>query len=109
MRLQVVHCHPLTESYDHALFRAIVETLERNGHSVVATDLYREGFRPAMTGRGASGLPPSARTGHWSESFSLTIRPPIVRWPSSMSRATRTPVPWRSPRRGTGSAVDGSC
>ena len=54
-----------------------------------------------MTGRGASGLPPSVRTGHWSKSFSLTIPPPIVRWPSSMSRATRTPVPWRSPRHRT--------
>jgi putative NADPH-quinone reductase len=49
MRIQVVHCHPLTDSYDHALFRAIVETLETNGHAVVATDLYREGFDPAMT------------------------------------------------------------
>jgi putative NADPH-quinone reductase len=49
MRFQVVHCHPLTESFDHALFRTIVETLETNGHDVVATDLYREGFQPAMT------------------------------------------------------------
>jgi NAD(P)H dehydrogenase (quinone) len=49
MRIQVVHCDPLTDSYDHALFRAIVEALETNGHSVVATDLYREGFQPAMT------------------------------------------------------------
>ena len=49
MLIQVVHCHPLTESYDHALFRAIVETLQTNGHGVVATDLYREGFQPAMT------------------------------------------------------------
>ncbi len=49
MRIQVVHCHPLTESYDHALFLAIVETLRKNGHEVVATDLYREGFEPAMT------------------------------------------------------------
>jgi putative NADPH-quinone reductase len=49
MHIQVVHCHPLTESYDHALFRTIVETLETNGHTVVATDLYREGFAPAMT------------------------------------------------------------
>ena len=49
MRIQVVHCHPLTSSYDHALFLAIVETLRRNGHDVVATDLYRESFQPAMT------------------------------------------------------------
>ena len=26
MRIQVVHCHPLVESYNHALFRTIVET-----------------------------------------------------------------------------------
>jgi putative NADPH-quinone reductase len=51
MLIQVVHCHPLTESYDHALFRTIVETLEKGGHQVIATDLYREGFAPAMTER----------------------------------------------------------
>jgi NAD(P)H dehydrogenase (quinone) len=49
MLIQVVHCHPLTESYDHALFRTIVGTLEQNGHRVIATDLYREGFDPVMT------------------------------------------------------------
>lgn len=49
MRIQVVHCHPLVESYDHALYLAIVETLRQRGHEVVATDLYREGFQPAMT------------------------------------------------------------
>jgi NAD(P)H dehydrogenase (quinone) len=49
MLVQVVHCHPLVESYDHALFHAIVETLQAGGHQVVATDLYREGFQPAMT------------------------------------------------------------
>lgn len=49
MRIQVVHSHPLTESYDHALFGVIVETLKTNGHEVVATDLYREGFQPPMT------------------------------------------------------------
>ena len=49
MQIQVVHCHPLTESFDHALFVAIVETLRGNGHDVIATDLYREGFQPAMT------------------------------------------------------------
>lgn len=49
MQIQVVCCHPLVESYDHALFRTIVSTLEQNGHRVVATDLYREGFEPAMT------------------------------------------------------------
>ena len=32
MLIQVVHCHPLVESYNHALFRTIVETLKQNGH-----------------------------------------------------------------------------
>ena len=48
MLIQVVHSHPLTDSYNHALFRTIVETLQRR-HEVIATDLYREGFSPAMT------------------------------------------------------------
>jgi putative NADPH-quinone reductase len=49
MLIQVVHCHPLEDSYNHALFRAIVATLERGGHQVIATDLYREGFDPALS------------------------------------------------------------
>jgi NAD(P)H dehydrogenase (quinone) len=49
MLFQVIHCHPLTDSYNHALFRDIVETLERGGHRVVATDLYREQFDPVMS------------------------------------------------------------
>jgi putative NADPH-quinone reductase len=51
MRIQVVHCHPLVTGYNHALYEVIVETLRANGHDVVATDLYREGFQPAMTER----------------------------------------------------------
>jgi NAD(P)H dehydrogenase (quinone) len=49
MRIQVVHCHPLTDSYDHALYLAIMETLQEAGHDVIGSDLYREGFSPAMT------------------------------------------------------------
>ena len=49
MLIQVIHCHPLTDSYNHALFRTIVGSLERRGHQVIATDLYRESFQPAMT------------------------------------------------------------
>jgi putative NADPH-quinone reductase len=49
MRIQVVHAQPLTKSYNHALFRAIVETLERGGHEVIATDLYRDDFDPRLS------------------------------------------------------------
>ena len=48
MLIQVVHSHPLVDSYNHALFQTIVETLKLR-HEVIATDLYREGFSPAMT------------------------------------------------------------
>ena len=48
MLIQVVHSHPLTDSYNHALFRTIVEALQGR-HQVVATDLYREHFSPVMT------------------------------------------------------------
>jgi putative NADPH-quinone reductase len=55
MLFQVIHCHPLTDSYNHALFRAIVETLEQHGHEVVAT---REGFTPVLT--------PAERAGYFT-------------------------------------------
>ena len=49
MLIQVVHCHPLTDSYGHALYDVVVATLERAGHQVVATDLYRQRFDPVMS------------------------------------------------------------
>lgn len=49
MLFQVVHAHPLRDSYNHALFRLILDTLEARGHEVVATDLYRLGFEPALS------------------------------------------------------------
>ena len=49
MRIQVVHCHPLTDSYDHALYLTILAVLREGGHEAIGTDLYREGFAPAMT------------------------------------------------------------
>ena len=49
MFVQVVHCHPLAESFSQALFYAVVETLHSRGHEVVATNLYSAGFDPVMT------------------------------------------------------------
>lgn len=48
MLIQVVHSHPLTDSYGHALFKTVVAALEQAGHQVIATDLDREGFDPVM-------------------------------------------------------------
>src|SRR5690242_10597598 len=49
MLIQVVHCHPLADSFSDALFGTVVTTLEGKGHHVVATDLYAEGFDPVMS------------------------------------------------------------
>ncbi|QOZ25822.1 NAD(P)H-dependent oxidoreductase [Bradyrhizobium sp. CCBAU 51753] len=48
MLIQVVHSHPLEDSYNHTLFQTIVGTLRRR-HEVIATDLDRERFSPVMT------------------------------------------------------------
>ena len=50
MRVLLVHCHPLSDSYGAALRDAAARGLESAGHTVVLRDLYAEGFRPAMTG-----------------------------------------------------------
>ncbi len=65
MRIQVVHGHPLPDSYNAALFQRIVDTLRERGHEVVATDLYRENFQPAMTvaERGSYLAPPYDHSG----------------------------------------------
>ena len=49
MLIQVIHCHPLTDSYNHVLFRTITAELADKGHQVAATDLYREQFDPVMS------------------------------------------------------------
>ena len=49
MHFQVVHCHPLGDSYNRALFETIVAALEARGHKVTAIDLYRERFDPALS------------------------------------------------------------
>jgi NAD(P)H dehydrogenase (quinone) len=49
MLIQVIHCHPLTDSYNHALFETVVSQLKGNGHQVAPTDLYAERFDPVMT------------------------------------------------------------
>jgi NAD(P)H dehydrogenase (quinone) len=49
MLVQIVYCHPLSDSYCHALFRTVEEALKQGSHQVVATDLYAEQFDPALT------------------------------------------------------------
>jgi NAD(P)H dehydrogenase (quinone) len=49
MRCLVVHCHPDPQSFSHALYSDVVETLAASGHELRCIDLYAEGFDPVLS------------------------------------------------------------
>ena len=49
MRVLVVYCHPVAESFAAAAHRTILEALAEAGHQVADADLYAENFDPAMS------------------------------------------------------------
>ena len=49
MRVLVVYCHPVAESFAAAAHRAVVEALAEAGHAVTDVDLYAEKFDPVMS------------------------------------------------------------
>jgi len=49
MNVLVVWAHPLEDSFSAALCATAADALRRAGHAVDVEDLYRSGFRPAMT------------------------------------------------------------
>ena len=49
MRALVLFAHPVETSYQAALHRIVVTTLEQAGHEVDDCDLYAEGFEPVMS------------------------------------------------------------
>ena len=49
MRVLLLFCHPVEESFHGALHRTIRTALERAGHVVDDLDLYREGFDPVLS------------------------------------------------------------
>ena len=48
MRILLVYCHPVPESYCAAVLETAVAALGAAGHDVDVLDLYREGFDPVM-------------------------------------------------------------
>jgi uridine phosphorylase len=48
MNIVVIVSHPDTRSFNHAIAKMAVETLQRNGHAVIFHDLYAEGFDPLL-------------------------------------------------------------
>lgn len=51
MRVLVVYCHPVPESYCAALRDAAVDTLRGRGDEIHLVDLYAENFDPVMSGQ----------------------------------------------------------
>lgn len=51
MRVLLVFCHPVPESYCAALRDRVVAALGRSGHDVDLIDLYHDGFDPVMDAR----------------------------------------------------------
>lgn len=49
MRVLLVSCHPVEDSYNAALHRAARSALERAGHEVDDCDLYALGFNPVLS------------------------------------------------------------
>lgn len=49
MNAYVVYCHPDPDSFTAAVCRRAVETLEAGGHQVRISDLYGDGFEPALS------------------------------------------------------------
>jgi NAD(P)H dehydrogenase (quinone) len=49
MRVLVVYCHPVAESFAASAHRVVLEALEAAGHDVVDVDLYAEHFDPVMS------------------------------------------------------------
>jgi len=48
MKIMVVLGHPNKASFNHAIARTVVNTLEKIGHNVVFHDLYAENFNPIL-------------------------------------------------------------
>jgi putative NADPH-quinone reductase len=48
MRVLVIYCHPVTESFAAAAHATVLQALAARRHEVTDVDLYAEGFDPAM-------------------------------------------------------------
>lgn len=50
MEISVIIAHPYLESFNHAIYQSVLETLRDNGHHVNAHNLYGEEFNPLLAG-----------------------------------------------------------
>ncbi|MDD2900894.1 MAG: NAD(P)H-dependent oxidoreductase [Syntrophales bacterium] len=61
MAISVILAHPQKGSFNHAIAKMVVQTLDHNGYEVIFHDLYQEKFAPLLPGEeiaAAAALPP---------------------------------------------------
>jgi NAD(P)H dehydrogenase (quinone) len=49
VRVLVIYCHPVAESFAAAAHATVLQALDAGGHEVMDVDLYAEGFDPVMS------------------------------------------------------------
>ena len=49
MRVLVIYCHPVAESFAAAAHQTVLRALDESGHDVTDVDLYAENFDPVMS------------------------------------------------------------
>jgi NAD(P)H dehydrogenase (quinone) len=49
VRVLVIYCHPVAESFAAAAHATVLQALDAGGHEVTDVDLYAEGFDPVMS------------------------------------------------------------
>jgi len=50
MEISVILAHPYPESFNHAIYQTVLDSLKKNGYQVHAHNLYEEGFSPLLEG-----------------------------------------------------------
>ena len=75
MRIQTILAHPLADSFAAAIQRTAAKALRAAGHELIETDLYAEGFAPALT--------VAERAAYFSPGYDVSAVAPLVdrlRW-----------------------------
>ena len=70
MRIQAVLAHPLPDSFAASVHRTAVDALRTAGHEVTETDLYAEGFDPALTS--------AERSAYFDPDYDVTAVQPLA-------------------------------
>jgi hypothetical protein len=93
MRVLLIFCHPVEDSYNAALHRVAKAALERAGHVVDDCDLYDEGFDPVLSrARSASTITTLRSTARRSRATSSVCSRPR-RWCCAFQCGTSVCLP----------------